>query len=94
MEEEKVPKVEVPARYRGTTGGLSLIEVEADSVRSCIEAVEIQHPGFRELILDSEGNVRRFVRLFVNGDALDRDAVDAPVADTDHVQILAAAAGG
>jgi molybdopterin converting factor small subunit len=34
------------------------------------------------------------VRLFVNGEALDRDAVDAPVADVDHVQFLAAVAGG
>ncbi len=89
-----MPKVEVPARYRGPTGGLSLIEVDADTVRSCIEAVEAEHPGFRELILDSEGNLRRFVRLFVNGEALDRDAVDAPVADTDRIQVLAAAAGG
>ena len=89
-----MPKVEVPPRYRGPTGGLGLIEVDADSVRSCIDAVEAEHPGFRELILDGEGNVRRFVRLFVNGEALDRDAVDAPVADADHVQFLAAAAGG
>ena len=89
-----MPKVEVPPRYRGPTGGLGLIEVDADSVRLCIEVVEIQHPGFRELILDSEGNVRRFVRLFVNGEALDRDAVDTPVADADHVQVLAAVAGG
>jgi hypothetical protein len=89
-----VPKVEVPPRYRGPTRGLDLIEVDADTVRSCIEAVEVQHHGFRELILDSDGNVRRFVRVFVNGEALDRDAVDAPVADSDHIQILAAAAGG
>jgi hypothetical protein len=62
----------------------------------CIEAIEAQHPGFRELILDSEGKVRRFVRLFVNGEALDRDAVavDAPVTDSDLIQILASAAGG
>jgi molybdopterin converting factor small subunit len=89
-----VPKVEVPPRYRGPTGGVGLIEVDADSVRSCIEAVEAEHPGFRALILDGDGNIRRFVRLFVNGEALDRDAVDTPVADTDRVQILAAAAGG
>ena len=89
-----MPKVEVPPRYRGPTGGLGLIEVDADSVRSCIDAVEAEHPGFRELILDGEGNVRRFVRLFVNGEALERDAVDAPVAEADHVQFLAAAAGG
>ncbi len=89
-----MPKVEVPPRYRGPTGGLSLIEVDADTVRTCIEAVEVEHPGFRELILDREGNVRPFVRLFVNGEALDRDAVDSSVADADRVQVLAAAAGG
>jgi molybdopterin synthase sulfur carrier subunit len=94
VEESNVPKVEVPPRYRGPTGGAGLIEVDADSVRSCIEAVEAEHPGFRELILDGDGNVRRFVRLFVNGEALDRDAVDTPVAETDRVQFLAAAAGG
>ncbi len=89
-----MPKVEVPPRYRGPTRGLGLIEVDADTVRSCIEAVEVEHPGFRELILDGDGNLRRFVRLFVNGEALDRDAVDAPVADADRVRVLAAAAGG
>jgi molybdopterin synthase sulfur carrier subunit len=89
-----VPKVEVPPRYRGPTGGLAVIDVDADNVRSCIEAVEAEYPGFRALILDGDGNIRRFVRLFVNGDALDRDAVDTPVADGDRVQFLAAAAGG
>ena len=89
-----MPKVEVPPRYRGPTRGLAIIEVDADSVRSSIEAVEAEHPGFRELILDGDGNLRRFVRLFVNGESLDRDAVDAPVAEADHIQFLAAAAGG
>jgi molybdopterin synthase sulfur carrier subunit len=89
-----VPKVEVPPRYRGPTNGRALIEVDADTVRSCIEAIETQYPGFRELILDGDGNLRRFVRLFVNGDSLERDAVDVPVAAEDLVQILASAAGG
>ncbi|MEE2672412.1 MAG: MoaD/ThiS family protein [Myxococcota bacterium] len=89
-----MPKVEVPTRYRGPTNGLGLIEVDADTVRACIEAVEARHPGFRELVLDGEGNLRRFVRLCVNGEVLDRDSVDAAVADGDCLQILAAAAGG
>ena len=89
-----MPKIAVPPRYRGPTGGLALIEVDADTVRSCIEAVEVEHPGFRELILDGQGDLRRFVRLFVNGEALDRDAIDAPVKDADRVEVLAAAAGG
>jgi len=89
-----VPKVEVPTRYRGPTNGLGVVEVEAETVRSCIEAVEARHPGFQELIFDREGNLRRFVRLFLNGEALEREAVDTPVAQGDCVQILAAAAGG
>lgn len=89
-----MPKVEVPPRYRGPTNGVALIEVDGDTVRSCIEAVEILYPGFGELVLDKEGNLRRYVRLFVNGEALERDAVDSPVADSDNIQVLAAAAGG
>jgi hypothetical protein len=47
-----------------------------------------------KLIFDSRGGQRRFVRLFVNGDEIPRDAADTPVAEDDCVQILAAAAGG
>jgi molybdopterin converting factor small subunit len=89
-----VPQVEVPPRYRGPTKGRPLIEVDGQTVRSCIEAVEAECPGFLELVFDADGNLRRFVRLFVNGDALPRNAVDAPVAAGDRVQILASAAGG
>ena len=89
-----MPTIEVPTRYQGPTKGVGQIEVEADTVRACIDAAEAKHPGFGELILDRSGNVRRFVRVFVNGNAIDRDAVDVPVAASDRVQILAAAAGG
>ena len=89
-----MPQVEIPPRYRGPTGGVSLVEVEAPTVRDCIAAVEARYPGFAELILDRDGNVRRYVRLFLNGEALARDAVDAPTGAGDHLQILASAAGG
>ena len=89
-----MPQVEVPPRYRGPTNGRSQIEVDGDTVRRCIEAVEVQYPGFLELVFDADGELRRYVRLFLNDDALDRDAADAPVAVSDRVQILASAAGG
>lgn len=89
-----MPTLEVPPRYRGPTNGQGQIEVDAETVRACIEAVELKHPGFGELILDGEGHLRRFVRLFVNGEPLDRAALDAPIANTDRIQVLAAMAGG
>jgi len=89
-----MPEVEVPPRYRGPTHGRPLIEVDAASVRGCIDAVEARYPGFRELIFDQRGDLRRYVRLFLNGDALAADEVDAQVGESDRVQILAARAGG
>ena len=52
-----MPIVEVPPRYRGPTGGLKLIAVEADTVRSCIAAAEVAHPRFQELVIDAGGNL-------------------------------------
>jgi molybdopterin synthase sulfur carrier subunit len=76
------------------TKGQERIDVEARTVRECIEAVEARYPGFQELVVDARGELRRFVRLLLNGDELPRDALDTPVGDDDCVRILAALAGG
>jgi sulfur carrier protein ThiS len=89
-----MPEVHIPPRYRGPTNGESQIEVDGRTVRECIEAVEARHPGFLELIFDTQGNVRLFARLFVNGDDLGREAADVPVDNGDRIEIVAAVAGG
>lgn len=89
-----MPQIEVPARYRVPTGGEATITVDGDTVRCCLEAAEAKYPGFAELVLDAEGGLRRFVKLFVNGDQLASDALDSPVASDDTISVLAAAAGG
>ena len=89
-----MPVIEVPSRYRIPTRGESRIEVDDGTVRECIEAVEFRYPGFQELVIDSAGELNRYVQLFVNGDELPRDALDTQVSGTDCVAVLAAAAGG
>jgi len=89
-----LPTVEVPSRYRVPTRGESRIGVEGSTVRECIGQIESQYPGFSELVLDKEGGQRRFVRLFLNGDALDRNDLDSPLEPTDTITIMASAAGG
>ncbi|MHC4224757.1 MAG: MoaD/ThiS family protein [Planctomycetota bacterium] len=81
-----MPKIEVPARYRVPTGGEATIAIDGSTVRACLEAAEEKYPGFGEL--------RPFVKLFVNGDQLARDALDSPVASKDTISVMAAAAGG
>ena len=89
-----MPQIEVPARYRVPTGGEAKIAIAGDTVRACLEAAEAKYPGFGELVLDGSGELRRFVKLFVNGDPLERDALDSPVASDATISVLAAAAGG
>jgi hypothetical protein len=89
-----MPLVIVPPPYRGPTGGVEEVRVRADSVRGCIEAVDARFPGFQTQVLDAEGRVHRFVSLFVNGDEIPRERVDAPLGEGDRLEILAAIAGG
>ena len=89
-----MPIVVVPPPYRGPTAGEGEIRVDAASVLGCIEAVEARFPGFRNQILDVGGKAHRFVSLFVNGDEIPREHLDARLAPEDRLEILAAIAGG
>ena len=89
-----MPYVIVPAPYRGPTQGQAEIEVEGATVRDCLDAVGTRFAGFAEQLFDAEGRVHGFVNLFVNGDEIDREALDTALAAGDRVEILAAIAGG
>jgi len=89
-----MPSVVVPAPYRGPTEGRERVEVEGATVRQCLEQVGARHPGFSELVFDDDGRIHRFVTLFVNGEEIGRDTLDAAVGPADEVEILSAIAGG
>jgi molybdopterin converting factor small subunit len=84
----------IPPPYRGPTHGAERVEVGGRTVRACIEAVEARHPGFGPMILDANGNVHRFVKLFRNGDQLQGDVLGTALADGDELEVIAAIAGG
>jgi sulfur carrier protein ThiS len=89
-----MPQVLVPEAYRGPTQGVATIDVDASTVKECLTAADTQHPGFLALILDDAGRQHRFVKLFVNEEQLDADALDTPLAADDRLEVLAAIAGG
>ncbi len=89
-----MPHVKVPPPYQGPTQGNARIEVDGETVGACLAAVSERYAGFGELIQDANGQVHKFVTLFVNGEEIDRTALDTPVTAGDEVEILAAIAGG
>jgi molybdopterin synthase sulfur carrier subunit len=62
-------KVQIPGPLRPLTGGAAEVEVEAGDVAGLIEALEDRHRGMRERLLDASGELRSYVRVFVD----DRD---------------------
>lgn len=89
-----MPVVSIPPPYRGPTRGLDEVEVPAGTVAAVLDAVEARFPGFRAQVVDADGAVHRFVKLFRNGEQLDGDVLAVPLADGDRLEVLAAIAGG
>lgn len=89
-----MPKVIIPPPYRGPTQGEAEIEVEAESVRASLNAIEATYPGFAAQIFDASGGVHRFVKLFRNGDPVGVEDLDKPIAAGDEIEVVAAIAGG
>jgi molybdopterin synthase sulfur carrier subunit len=89
-----MPLVRIPPPYRGPTLGAAEIEAEGSSVGVVLDWVERKYPGFLAQVLDEDGNVHRFVKLFKNGEQLVRDPLRTALAPTDQLEIIAAIAGG
>ncbi len=87
--------VYVPTPIRRFTGGQSKVTVEGNDVISVINAVNDQYPGVTDKLLDGDGNVKRFINVFVNDDEIRTlDGLATPVGDKDRVSIVPAMAGG
>jgi sulfur-carrier protein len=88
-------KVVIPAQLRQFTEDQSAVSVEASTVGEVLDQLENKFPGVKERICESDGRIRRFVNVFVNGeDVRALNGVDTEVKDGDEVGIIPAVAGG
>ncbi len=89
-----MPRVKIPPPYQGPTEGRAIVHVDGSTVGDCLAALAESYPGLGELLQEPGGALHRFVTFFVNGDEVERSALDTPVGDSDEVEILTALAGG
>jgi sulfur-carrier protein len=87
--------VRIPTTLRTLTAGKSEVSLEGSSVRDVLAGLDQAHPGFADRLLDDDGNLRRFVNVFVADDDIRfLDGLDTPVPDGSEVSIIPAVAGG
>ncbi len=87
--------VRIPTTLRALTAGSSEVAVEGSTVAEVLDALEAAHPGFKERLTDENGELRRFVNVFVADDDIRfMDGMSTVVPDGAEVSIIPAVAGG
>jgi len=88
-------QVRIPTPLRKFTGGRDTVEAEGSSISAVLADLDAKHPGLRERICETDGSIRRFVNLYINGDDIRfLENLDSPVKDGDEISIVPAIAGG
>lgn len=87
--------VRIPTQLRELSGGAAELTTDGATVADVLQALEAAHPGFSERLFDDQGELRRFVNVFVaDEDIRFLDGVNTPTADGTTVSIVPAVAGG
>ena len=87
--------VKLPTVLRPSAGGAREIEVAGSTIGEVVTALVEQHPSLKQQLLTDEGELNRFVNVYVNGqDVRYLDGLATAVTERDEVRLLPAMAGG
>jgi sulfur-carrier protein len=87
--------IKLPTQLRAAAGGAAEARADGSTVGEVLEALYAQHGELRERLAGDDGELRRFVNVYLKGEDIRfLDGLSTPVADGDEVTILPAVAGG
>ncbi len=87
--------VRFPSVLRPAVGGEKEIDVDGSTVGEVVEALVQRFPTLRDQLLTGDGELNRFVNVYVNGqDVRYLDGLRTRVEARDEIRLLPAMAGG
>ena len=87
--------IRVPSMLRPSVGGERVVTAEGVTLRELIHDLDRRHPGIASQLLESSGEQRQFVNIYVNDeDVRYLRGLETPVQEGDVISILPAVAGG
>ncbi len=88
-------QVRIPTPLRRLTNGVTEVNVQASTLQEVVADLERQYPGLNGRICEANGDIRRFVNVYINGeDVRFLGGLSAAVKDRDEISIVPAVAGG
>ena len=87
--------IRLPSVLRAQANGEKAVEVEGVTVGGAVQALVGRHPALAEQLLTPEGELHRFVNVYVNGrDVRYLEGLSTPIESRDEIRLLPAIAGG
>lgn len=87
--------VRIPTTLRPLSGGASTASLAAGTLAEVLKALDTEHPGFSDRLFDGDGNLHKFVNIFVaDDDVRYMNGLNTPVPEGATVSIIPAVAGG
>ena len=87
--------VKIPVALLQYTGNESEVQSEAYTVEELLRNLDKRFPGLRAFIVNENGQLRRYVSIFVNeGDIRSGDGLTTKLKEADRVSIVPLVAGG
>lgn len=88
-------KVRIPTPLLKLTDGRVIIEAKGKNISELIVNLEKKYPGIKERICDKNGEIKRFINVFVNEEDIRfLNGMDTELNDGDEVSFIPAIAGG
>ena len=87
--------IRIPTTFRELTKGNSSISSDGRTLGQLLEHVRTEYPDFVNRVLDDEGNLQRFVNIFLDDeDVRFLGGIDTELEEGQIVSIVPAVAGG
>jgi len=87
-------KIEIPQFLQHITNDMKVTDAKGNTVGDCLADLIRQFPQLRDLVLDKNGRLLKYVEVSVNGVSTYPHELAKPVKNGDVIYIFHAIAGG
>ncbi|MBI3815270.1 MAG: MoaD/ThiS family protein [Nitrospinae bacterium] len=88
-------KVRIPSPLQKLTKNQSEVTANGKNIKELFSDLEKQYPGIRDRLYDENGNLRRFINVYINEEDIRfLKNEESEIKDGDNVSIIPAIAGG
>jgi molybdopterin synthase sulfur carrier subunit len=94
-EKDMAVKVRIPSPLQKLTKNQSEVTASGENIKELFADLEKQYPGIRDRLYDENGNLRRFINVYINEEDIRfLKNEESEIKDGDNVSIIPAIAGG